>query len=42
MKKILLIEDDTDLFALLRYNLEKEGFALSGQHTGKEIGRAHV
>jgi len=26
MKKILLIEDDTDLFALLKYNLEKEGF----------------
>ena len=35
MKKILLIEDDTDLFALLRYNLEKEGFSLAGQHTGK-------
>ena len=35
MKKILLIEDDTDLFALLKYNLEKEGFSLSGQHTGK-------
>ena len=30
MKKILLIEDDTDLFSLLKYNLEKEGFALSG------------
>ena len=26
-KRILLIEDDTDLFALLKYNLEKEGFA---------------
>src|SRR4029077_7512012 len=35
MKKILLIEDDTDLFSLLKYNLEKEGFSLSGQHTGK-------
>jgi DNA-binding response OmpR family regulator len=35
MKKILLIEDDTDLFALLKYNLEKEGFALSGSQTGK-------
>src|ERR1035438_10756253 len=35
MKKILLIEDDTDLFALLRYNLEKEGFSLAGKHTGK-------
>jgi DNA-binding response OmpR family regulator len=35
MKKILLIEDDTDLFSLLKYNLEKEGFALSGLETGK-------
>ena len=35
MKKILLIEDDSDLFALLKYNLEKEGFSLTGLHTGK-------
>ena len=35
MKKILLIEDDTDLFALLKYNLEKEGFAFAGAQTGK-------
>src|SRR3954464_5466437 len=35
MKKILLIEDDSDLFSLLKYNLEKEGFALHGQQTGK-------
>jgi DNA-binding response OmpR family regulator len=35
MKKILLIEDDTDLFALLKYNLEKEGFTLSGSQSGK-------
>ena len=35
MKKIVLIEDDADLYALLKYNLEKEGFALSGAHTGK-------
>ena len=28
MKKILLIEDDADLFALLKYNLEREGFVL--------------
>src|SRR5436190_3762536 len=35
MKKILLIEDDTDLFALLKYNLEKEGFTLIGSQTGK-------
>src|SRR3954471_13372273 len=35
MKKILLIEDDADLFALLKYNLEKEGFTLTGSQTGK-------
>jgi len=35
MKKILLVEDDSDLFALLKYNLEKEGFALIGIQTGK-------
>ena len=35
MKKIVLIEDDIDLFALLKYNLEREGFALSGIQTGK-------
>lgn len=35
MKKILLIEDDTDLYALLKYNLEKEGYLLVGAQTGK-------
>jgi DNA-binding response OmpR family regulator len=35
MKKILLIEDDSDLFSLLRYNLEKEGYSMTGQQTGK-------
>jgi DNA-binding response OmpR family regulator len=35
MRKIALIEDDSDLYALLRYNLEKEGFALVGSQTGK-------
>ncbi|MFB3777105.1 MAG: response regulator transcription factor [Bryobacteraceae bacterium] len=35
MKKILLIEDDADLFALLKYNLEREGYALIGLQTGK-------
>jgi DNA-binding response OmpR family regulator len=35
MKKILLIEDDADLFSLLKYNLEKEGFSLTGLQTGK-------
>ena len=35
MKKILLIEDDSDLFTLLKYNLEKEGFNVVGAQTGK-------
>lgn len=35
MKKILLIEDDADLYALIRYNLEKEGYAVAGSQTGK-------
>ena len=35
MKKIMLVEDDADLFALLKYNLEKEGFAFVGTQTGK-------
>ncbi|MBL8217819.1 MAG: response regulator transcription factor [Bryobacterales bacterium] len=35
MKKIALIEDDADLYALLKYNLEKEGFAMVGMQTGK-------
>lgn len=35
MKKIMLIEDDADLFALLKYNLEKEGFGFVGTQTGK-------
>ena len=35
MKKIVLIEDDTDLYALLKYNLEKEGFLMAGSQTGK-------
>ncbi len=35
MKKILLIEDDADLFSLLKYNLEKEGFSMTGLQTGR-------
>jgi DNA-binding response OmpR family regulator len=35
MRKILLIEDDADLFSLLKYNLEKEGFSLTGLQTGR-------
>jgi len=35
MKKIVLIEDDSDLFSLLKYNLEKEGFSMTGLQTGR-------
>ncbi len=35
MKKILLIEDDLDLYELLKYNLEKAGFRFVGSNTGK-------
>jgi DNA-binding response OmpR family regulator len=35
MKKILLIEDDLDLYRLLQYNLEKAGFQFAGANTGK-------
>ncbi len=35
MKKIVLIEDDADLFSLLKYNLEKEGLTVSGSQTGR-------
>ena len=35
MKKILLIEDDADLYSLIQYNLEKEGFLFVGSQTGK-------
>ena len=35
MKKIVLIEDDADLFRLVQYNLEKEGFQFAGLQTGR-------
>lgn len=35
MKKIVLIEDDADLFRLVQYNLEKEGFQFAGMQTGR-------
>ena len=35
MKKILLIEDDLDLYSLVQYNLEKEGFLFAGSRTGR-------
>ncbi len=34
-KKIALIEDDADLFSLLKYNLEREGLVMVGSQTGK-------
>ena len=37
MKKIVLIEDDSDLLALVKYNLEKEGFAVAGSQTGEGV-----
>src|SRR4029077_10393816 len=35
MKKIVLIEDDADLYSLVQYNLEKEGFSVVGSQTGR-------
>ena len=35
MKKIVLIEDDADLYSLVQYNLEQEGFQVAGSQTGK-------
>jgi DNA-binding response OmpR family regulator len=37
MRKIALIEDDTDLYALVKYNLEKEGFGVVGAQTGRGV-----
>ena len=37
MRKIALIEDDADLFALVKYNLEKDGFAVVGAQTGRGV-----
>ena len=35
MRKIVLIEDDLDIFALVKYNLEKAGLSFAGAQTGK-------
>ncbi|HEY1754511.1 MAG TPA: response regulator transcription factor [Bryobacteraceae bacterium] len=35
MKKIVLIEDDADLYSLIQYNLDKEGFTMVGSQSGK-------
>jgi DNA-binding response OmpR family regulator len=37
MRKIALIEDDADLFQLVKYNLEKEGFTVVGASTGRGV-----
>jgi DNA-binding response OmpR family regulator len=37
MRKIALIEDDADLYALVKYNLEKEGFTVVGGQTGRGV-----
>ena len=37
MRKIAVIEDDADLLALVKYNLEKEGFAVAGARTGRGV-----
>jgi len=36
MKKVLIIEDEKDLAELLAFNLEKEGYAATCLHDGKE------
>src|SRR5450755_3224664 len=35
MRKVALVEDDADLYALIKYNLEREGFAVAGTQTGR-------
>jgi len=35
MRKVLLIEDDLDLYQLLKYNLERYGFRFAGANTGR-------
>ena len=37
MRKIALVEDDADLYALVKYNLEKEGFTVIGAQTGRGV-----
>ncbi len=37
MRKIALVEDDADLYALVKYNLEKEGFAFVGAQSGRGV-----
>jgi DNA-binding response OmpR family regulator len=37
MRKIALVEDDADLYSLVKYNLEKEGFSVTGTQTGRGV-----
>ncbi len=37
MRKVAVVEDDADLYALIKYNLEKEGFAVAGTQTGRGV-----
>jgi DNA-binding response OmpR family regulator len=37
MRKVAVIEDDADLYALIKYNLEKEGFTVTGTQTGRGV-----
>ena len=37
MKKIALVEDDADLYSLIKYNLEKQGFAVCGVQNGAGV-----
>ena len=37
MRKIALVEDDADLYSLIKYNLEKEGFGVVGSQTGRGV-----
>ena len=36
MKRVLIIEDEKDLAELLAFNLEKEGYAATCVHDGKQ------
>ncbi|MDQ2776836.1 MAG: response regulator [Acidobacteriota bacterium] len=37
MRKVVLVEDEADLYALIKYNLEKEGFAVAGTQTARGV-----
>jgi DNA-binding response OmpR family regulator len=37
MRKVAVVEDDADLYALIKYNLEKEGFLVTGMQTGRGV-----